>query len=156
MKLGVLTGWVLLLAACSDPPEPAPAVTALFPADYAASYAEVRDCRKSGDHELAWVRVLADPAALSPYVDRAGGFPEGAVLLKEQYDFGDDSCSGQISEWTVMAKRANSAERLGWDWQRVGSDRRVVESNGSRCMTCHAGCVGPPEIGYDFTCTEPP
>jgi hypothetical protein len=155
MKLVAQIGWILLLSACSDPPAPSLGPTPLFPADYAASYVEVRDCRKSGDHELAWVRVLADPAALGPYVDREGGFPEDAVLLKEQYDFGDDSCSGPIAEWTVMAKRASATERLGWRWQRVGSDRRVAESEGARCVTCHAGCQGFP-VGYDFTCAEPP
>jgi hypothetical protein len=146
----------LVLLACSDPPAPKPGGTALFPADYAASYVEVRDCRKSGDHELAWVRVLADPAALGPYTDRSGSFPDAAVLLKEQYDFDDDTCMGPIGEWTVMAKRAGATERLDWDWQRVASDRRVLESNTSRCITCHAGCSGSPAVGYDFTCAEPP
>jgi hypothetical protein len=158
MRIRVLAAASLVVAACSDPPAPLPAPGAapLFPADYAASYVEVRDCRKSGDHELAFVRVLADEAALGPYQDRDGDFPEGAVLLKEQYDFGDATCSGPIGEFTLMAKRASATDRLGWEWQRVGADRRVVESNGSRCVTCHARCTGAPEIGYDFTCTEPP
>lgn len=143
--------------ACSDPTEtPAPAAAALFPADYAASYVEVRDCRKSGDHELDFVRVLADPDALGPYQDRTSPFPDGALVLKEQYDVGDDGCTGPILEWTVMRRDGAASERLGWDWQRVGADRRVRESNGSRCLTCHASCTGPPEVGYASTCAEPP
>jgi hypothetical protein len=144
---------VLLVAACADPAPPSPAPA--FPADYAASYVEVRSCRKSADHELELVRVLADPDALGPYVDRESAFPDGAVVLKEQYEPSDTSCSGPITQWTVMQKNLAAKERLGWDWQRVASDRRVVETNTATCHGCHATCTGAPQIGYDFTCTEP-
>jgi hypothetical protein len=147
----------LALGACSDPPQPppSPAVQAAFPADYAASYVEVRNCRKSGDHELDFVRVLTDPAATGPYRGRSAPFPEGAVVLKEQYDVSDSTCAGPIVSTTVMVKHAAAADRLGWDWQRVSPDRTVTESNASRCITCHAGCTGAPEVGYDYTCEEP-
>ena len=39
------------------PPEPG------FPADYAATYQEVLNFRKSADHDLDWIRVLDDPVA---------------------------------------------------------------------------------------------
>ena len=154
-----LSRWValpaFLAAACSEPESPTPAPEAAFPADYAASYVEVRGCRKSADHELEFVRVLADPAALGPYTDRSSAFPDGAVVLKEQYDASDDTCSGPIAQWTVMLKNRTASERLGWDWQRVGADRRVTESNSQRCSTCHADCSGAPMPGYDFTCADP-
>jgi hypothetical protein len=145
----------VLAAACSDSGSSTPTLVAAFPADYAASYVEVRGCRKSADHELDFVRVLADPVALGPYTDRASTFPDGAVVLKEQYDASDDTCTGSVAEWTVMLKDQAAEERLGWSWQRVAADRRVVEANTSRCFSCHAGCTGAPDTGYDFTCTDP-
>jgi hypothetical protein len=142
-------------AACSNPPEPAPVPAVAFPADYAASYTLVRDCRKSGDHELDFIRVLAAPEALGPYTDRTTAFPNGAVLLKEQYDVSDSSCAGPIAQWTVMVKDSAATERLGWDWQRVSRSRTVTEANTTRCFGCHEACTGTPRVGYDYTCTEP-
>ncbi len=153
MRLAGVAALLALLEACSDPDAPTKAPR--FPADYAGSYVEVRGCRKSADHELEFVRVLADPAALGPYMGRASAFPEGAVVLKEQYDPGDDSCSGPIAQWTVMVKEQSGAsERLGWDWQRVSAERRVVETNAASCFGCHQGCSGAP-VGYEFTCADP-
>lgn len=154
MRRAELTALCALLQACSGADEPGKQPTPSFPADYAAAYVEVRDCRKSADHELEFIRVLADPAALAAYTDRAGAFPDGSVVLKEQYDPADASCSGPITQWTVMAKRAAASEHLGWDFQRVAADRRVVESNTASCFGCHQGCSGMP-TGYDFTCADP-
>ncbi len=143
-----------LIAACSSP-EAAPAATPAFPADYADSYVEVRGCRKSADHELEFVRVLANPSALAPYSDRAAPFSDGAVVLKEQYEASDDTCAGPIAQWTVMVKSQAASDRLGWDWQRVTAERRVSETNTPSCISCHTSCSGPPQPGYDFTCTDP-
>jgi len=145
----------LLAAACSGPETPPSGAAPSFPADYAASYVEVRGCRKSADHELDFVRVLADPAALGPYTDRASAFADGAVVLKEQYEPSDDTCSGPIAQWTVMLKNQAASKRLGWEWQRVTADRRVVEANTPSCFGCHRDCAGAPAPGYDFTCTDP-
>lgn len=145
---------VAFAAAC-EASEPPSTSLAAFPADYLDSYVEVRDCRKSADHELDFVRVLADPAALGPYSDRAGVFPDGAVVLKEQYDASDVTCSGPITQWTLMRKALAATERLSWNWQRVAPDRRVVEANTERCVGCHAGCTGAAQAGYDFTCADP-
>jgi hypothetical protein len=157
MKGAGLVAVVLFAGACADeapaPPPPGPAVA--FPADYAATYTPARECRKSGDHELDFVRVLTDPAATTPYADRSTPFPDGAVVLKEQYDVSDTDCAGPVVAWTVMVKHVAATDRLGWDWQRVGADRRVLETNGSRCIGCHSGCTGAPAVGYDFTCEEP-
>lgn len=139
------------LAACGgDDAVPA------FPADYAATYQEVRDCRGSADHDLGQIRVLADPAARGPYLARDAAFPIGAVLLKVEYDFADPTCAGPITQWTVMQRLPDGGDPqlLGWTWQRVDRDRRVVSENDSRCLGCHADCgVGPD--GYLGTCTVP-
>lgn len=149
--------WLLLLAAvggCSDP-DPEPGTPAAFPADYADSYVEVRDCRKSADHELEHVRVLAAPDAAEAYQNRSGAFPDGAVVLKEQYDASDDTCSGPIAQWTVMQKDAAADHLLGWRWQRVDGARRVIEENTASCVSCHSACTGASGVGYDATCADP-
>lgn len=138
--------------ACGDD---TPMSTPVFPSDYATTYTEVRDCRQSGDHDLNVVRVLADPAALAAYSDRTEPFPEGAVVLKEEYEFGDVDCTGPITQWTVMEKLAVGADpaNLDWFWQRVDGDGTVLDENLPRCAACHQACV-PPD-GYDGTCTVP-
>jgi hypothetical protein len=125
-----------------------------FPADYASSYSEVRDCRNSGDHELNRVRVLADPSALAPYRERDADFPVGAVVLKAEHGFGDADCTGAPVRWTVMTRLAagSSPQTLDWYWQDVDASRRVTSENDTRCIGCHTGCGVPPE-GYLGTCT---
>jgi Cytochrome P460 len=125
-----------------------------FPADYAASYTEVRDCRNSGDHQLNRVRVLADPAALEPYQARDADFPVGSVVLKEEHDFGDADCSGAPVRYTVMTRLAagSSPSTLDWYWQDVDATRKVVTEDGPLCIGCHTGCGVPPD-GYQGTCT---
>jgi hypothetical protein len=135
----------MALAACGD--------DALFPADYADTYTEVRNCRRSSDHDLHYIRVLADPDALAPYRDRLAPFPVGSIVLKEEYDFADGDCTGPILEWTVMQKTA-SAARLGWHWQRVDADGAIKTDNSSLCSNCHSGCT-PDVDGYDATCAVP-
>lgn len=129
---------------------PAPA----FPADYAATYVEVRDCRMSSDHDLRYIRVVADPAALAPYRDRAAPFPDGAVVLKEEYEFTDTACAGDVLEWTVMRKDAAATDGLGWTWQRVDAERTVIEDRPEACVGCHEACGQAPD-GYDGTCAVP-
>ncbi|HEY3500428.1 MAG TPA: cytochrome P460 family protein [Polyangiaceae bacterium] len=154
MRISATLLAVVLAAGCSDDPEPQ-APPPPFPADYADSYAEVRDCRKSGDHDLSFVRILADPRAAAPYQNRSDPFPDGAVVLKEEYEFGDDTCSGEILQWTVMMKAHAATAELGWKWQRVDAQRRVAEENPPRCQNCHIDCSGGSAIGYDYTCAEP-
>ena len=130
--------------------------TDFFSADYAATYTEVRNCRGSGDHDLNNIRILADPDALGPYENRMDPFPVGAVVLKEEYDFGDAACEGEILQWTVMQSLGDgsSPDTLDWAWQRVDPDRIVVEEDPPRCIACHTGCGVPPD-GYAGTCAIP-
>lgn len=125
-----------------------------FPAGYAATYTEVRDCRNSADHNLSRVRVLADPAALAAYQGRDADFPVGAVVLKEEHGFADTDCSAEPVRWTVMTRLApgSSPGTLDWYWQDVDAERRVQTENDSRCVGCHTTCGVPPD-GYLGTCT---
>lgn len=139
---------------CGDDDGPAPEDEVLLPADYADSYTEVRDCRASGDHDLNHVRVLADDAALDAYQNRDEPFPEGAVVVKEEYEFDDDTCEGPIKQWTLMQRLQDSGDTLGWRWQQIDAQRHVVSEDSSRCIGCHSGCGVPPD-GYQGTCAMP-
>jgi len=127
-----------------------------FPADYADDYVEVRDCRGSGDHDLNNIRILAGPGAIAPYQGRLTPFPVDAVVLKEEYDFGDTSCAGPIKQWTVMRRlpAGSALATLDWSWQRVDAKRRVVDEDAPRCIGCHQGCGVAPD-GYEWTCALP-
>lgn len=127
-----------------------------FPDDYVSSYVEVRNCRPSGDHNLNNIRILADPRALVPYQDRTTNFPEGAVVLKEEYEFDDRECADDVKQWTVMRRLADGTEpaALDWDWQTVDATGSVVEANTPQCFGCHSGCGVAPE-GFDGTCAVP-
>jgi hypothetical protein len=138
---------VVLVAACAGGGTP------LLPEDYAATFTEVRDCRRSADHDLRHIRILADDDALGPYTERLTPFPPGAFIVKEEFDFADDACAGPLLEWTVMQRRTD-ATNLGWIWQRLAADRTVVTEDEDRCIGCHSDCGKPPD-GYDSTCAVP-
>lgn len=156
--LGMALG-ALLVAACSnggDPPSSTPGAAPSFPADYASTYKEVRNCRQSGEHDLNRVRVVADPAAFGPYQARDRPIPVGAVVLKEEYDFADTTCSGPVKLWTVMQRRepGSSPTTLDWRWEEVDGQRNVIATDTPRCYGCHAGCT-PDAGGYENTCEVP-
>jgi hypothetical protein len=149
-RLAVVVVACLALASC-DHGKP------FFPVEYRDTYTEVRNCRQSADHDLDMVRVLASPEALAAYRDRTGTFPEGAVLVKEEYEFGDLGCTGPIKQWTAVRRLPDGTapEMLGWEWQKVDSGRGVSSSNDSRCFNCHTMCGREPD-GYMGTCAIPP
>jgi hypothetical protein len=149
MRSAAPTVVALALCACGgDDASP------LFPADYLASYVQVRDCRPSTDHDLTKIVVLADPLAADAYRMRDRPFPPGAVLVKEERDFADTSCSGPVERWTVMAATESSPSTLDWQWQKVDRDRNVLSTDEPRCYACHANCGVAPD-GYLGTCTVP-
>ena len=137
----------LALSACGAAPD--------LP-DYEATYTEVRDCRRSGDHQLNYVRVLTDEAATPVYQSRSGSFPEGSVVLKEEYDPADVTCEGPIQRWTRMERRPedSAAQDLGWRWQVFDAQRRTVATSAQECTGCHASCGVAPD-GYEGTCALP-
>jgi hypothetical protein len=152
LSLGLVSAAFPMGCASDDEPAPAP----LFPADYASSYVQVRDCRLSSEHDLSPIRVLSDPATAADYQSRMDGFAEGAVVVKEEYDFSDPDCTGDIQRWTVMVREpeGSSPDTLGWHWQKVDAARNVVTDNEARCVNCHTTCGVPPE-GYLGTCAVP-
>jgi hypothetical protein len=150
---GLATLVLHLLVACGsddagDPP--------VFPADYATTYQQVRNCRFSLEHDLVRMRVLAAPDAFTAYTGRAEPFPTGAILLKEQYDSADMACEGPIIGITVMQKLdvGSSPATLDWFWQETDENARPIAIDSMRCTRCHTSCGKAPE-GYDGTCTMP-
>jgi len=146
------------LIACSD--DGNSAEPSVVPADFAATYQEVRNCRNSIDHDLRRIRVLASPDALMPYTTRAAPIPTGAILLKVEYAMNDTTCSGPVVEYTAMQRldTGTAPALLDWTWQRVDTKFGVIKAEPRdepvRCAMCHTGCGKPPE-GYDGTCTMP-
>src|SRR5688572_3677306 len=129
----------------------------MFPADYELTYREVRNCRRSIDHDLHHIRVLADPAAYEPYMGRTMPFPVGAILLKVEYD--DELCTeSDLVRWSVMRKEEpgfGGPDYVDWYFQRVNLRREVISDNEERCTRCHSECVTLPD-SYDGTCAIPP
>jgi hypothetical protein len=126
-----------------------------FPANYAASYTEMRDCRPSHEHALRYIRVLASQSALEPYAALSPEvpYPAGAVLLKLEYD--DEECA-ELVEYTSLEKLEPGENPAGrdWLWQRVSSEREVIENGAPwTCINCHTVHCAPPN-GYDLTCAE--
>ena len=144
MRVRTVALLLALFAAGCPSPEP---IEPVFPEDYASSYTEVRDCRRSPEHDLAYIRVFASPDARAVYETRAGDFPEGAVIVKEEHATAD--CD-DLTGWAVMRR-----EGADWRWQDVAPDRVVIEDGAlPRCAGCHAGCGVPPD-GYQGTCAVP-
>lgn len=157
LRTPTIIAFVLLchsLAGCGDAPEDGPGPAPVFPEDYVATFQEVRDCRRSADHDLLWVRVLANAVAHGPYTNRTENFPEGSVLLKEEY--ADSACT-DLERYTAMRREAPGYDPAGGDfrWQRVSKSRKVeVDGKPPTCIGCHATCGVPPD-GHDWTCTVP-
>lgn len=151
--LAVLVTQVLF--ACGDDGDDGGELAA-FPADYAATYEQVRNCRFSLEHGLIRIRVVASPDALAPYNGHTAPFPTGSIVLKEEYAERDRDCVGPVIAFTVMQKLdvGSSPETLDWTWQEANGNRRLLDANVPRCVQCHTGCGKPPD-GYDGTCTVP-
>ncbi len=149
--LSLVVAVVAAAGACGDDP-----ATPAFPADYAATYVEVRDCRASADHDLNRVRVLADPGAADAYLLRDRPFPTGSIILKEEFDFGDMDCTGDVVQWTVMEQlpTGSAPDTLDWRWQKVTAAGKVASEDDQRCIGCHDVCGVAPD-GYLGTCAIP-
>jgi hypothetical protein len=126
----------------------------LFADDFAATYREVRSCRRSGDHDLNHVRIVVNATGHDTFVDRGGPFPVGTSVVKVEY--ADPDCMDLIG-FTAMRRDAPGShpESGDWTWQRLDADRKVVQSgNIPECVSCHASCGVPPD-GHDWTCAAP-
>ena len=151
MHLRALAIGLLATAVIAGCPSDEPAAEPLFAAEYASTFREVRSCRRSGDHDLAYVKVWADPVALEAYTTRAMPFPDGSVIVKEE--FADPACTS-LTGWTAMRREAGLDPDAGdWHWQRLETDRTVSDDGlVQRCRSCHMECGVAPD-GHDGTCS---
>jgi hypothetical protein len=135
------------------PGEPVP--RAVFPADVAESYREVRDCRNSHEHELHYIRVLVSHDAEVPYeaLSPEQPYPVGATLVKLEYD--EEGCETLLG-YTAYRKLPKGEHPAGgdWWWQKLDEEQNVLEEGAPwRCLNCHTVHCAPP-YGYDLTCAE--
>lgn len=143
----------------------APPLEPVFPEDFAKTYTQGRTCRRSIDHDLRWIVVMVDDAAIEPYTLRNGPFPVGATLVKMEHETDDKDCSKPPVSYTAMQKLEAGANPGGgdWHWQRVTITGQVLEGFDTiqRCTMCHEKCGvptdgGPLTGGYEWTCAELP
>jgi hypothetical protein len=132
------------------PPDP------FFPADFLATYTQVRGCRLGVDHDLHFIQVYINPEAAEAYTDSIYPFAVGTVCVKPEYSMEDQGCGEQPIGYSAMRKGApGTAPAVGdWEWQFVGPDRRVAEYTPAQveaCISCHTDCTN----GRDFMCTDP-
>lgn len=139
----------LLLVGCPPPvvvdPDAGPP---WFEDDWEATYADVRSCRSSPEHDLSYIRVFANDIAEETYTTREGEFAEGAVLVKPEY--ADPDCSILIG---IKAMRYTGG---GWEFQRYDEDGHVMAGDTLRCVGCHLSTCGFPPDGYMGTCAAEP
>jgi hypothetical protein len=139
---------LIAATACAQVDNPNP--EQVLPVDYLTSFVQVRGCRPSIDHMLSIVvRTRADLAGV--YDEGPYPFPEGALLVKEQYR--DGGCM-DLAEYAVMKKRESGYDPNGgdWQWYRLDERQHVVESGKiARCVGCHRACGA----ARDRACTDP-
>jgi len=137
-------------AACDE--NVSPISDTFLPKDYRMTYSEVRDCRRSVDHDLANIIVRTSQIASAAYRGGPYPFPVGSIVVKEEY--ADPDCRGLLG-WTLMRKETAGYDPAfgDWRWQKLDRERRVVmDGKVERCRGCHAM---PMCKLRDFTCTEP-
>ncbi len=145
-------GAVLGCTSKNDPPQPP--VDPVFPADWAKSYTQVRECRKSIDHDVRYVTIFADPTSLSSYKNHDKLFPAGSIILKVEYQ--DDKCASAFRGYTVMRREKGYSPGNGdWHWQKTDAASKVLEDGlPYRCVGCHRdNCMVKPPDGWDWTCS---
>lgn len=124
----------------------------IFPADYRATFVEVRDCRPSIEHGGVMIRVLADPASAQAYLEEQNPLPVGSIVIKEEFD-GVACDDADLERWRVMRKEEPGfdPEDGDWHWQWVNRDRSVLFDDKTTCIGCH---IRPACVARDYMCTE--
>jgi hypothetical protein len=95
----------------------------------------VRSCRSSVEHDLRHVVIRAPEGLRAIY--ETGPFPEGAVLVKEEFD--DRACA-RLAGYTRMTKglRGSDPDGADWSWARLDETGAIREDGKlPRCLGCH-------------------
>jgi hypothetical protein len=143
----IIVACALALGGCERDDDPPPS---LLPESYPAGFSEVRDCRFSVEHSSVNIRILADAPARAVFEDESYPFPEGALVVKEEYR--DMQCT-ELVGYTLMERRGAGDEEAmdGWAWQRLDERRIVIGPEDARaCAGCHRSCTE----GRDGVCAD--
>lgn len=160
MRIGVAALLAAAAAGCDDGGEPA--IESVVPPDFETRWVELRDCRQSIEHELEYVRLLADADTAAMYArcvvessPCSEPFATGATLVKPHYR--DAQCT-ELTGYTAARREApgESDDASGWRWQVLDADGHV-ERDGelADCVSCHTTLCGP-GAGYDLRCVMDP
>jgi len=143
-----------LIAVCDRAGQGCPQIDLIFPADYRASFTEVRTCRIGLEHDSYRVRAWANEMAVQPYLDHQNPLPEGSIVIKEEFDGNDCSDDSKLVRWSVMRKEAPGFDPVDadWHWQRVRRDGSVIADGKATCVGCHRV---PACLARDYMCLEP-
>jgi hypothetical protein len=157
-----LPGFALALISVSCGGTDAPAVTSLVPADYAATFVQVRDCRTTIEHAFSTpdggptvtnIRVLINPESAAAYLANAPTLPANTVVIKEESNAAD--CSNVISRSVNVKQEGYDPTNDNWHWQRVLASNNAVLMDGRVpfCISCHQSeCAA---MNRDLMCTTP-
>lgn len=161
-----LMGLVLLGAGCdeSDPAQPTPKITPLFTTEELNSpdMVEIMACKHSHEHDLRYVRTIADPASAEQYrrcVPPTSSctekrFPTGSLFIKLEYDSLTGCEPANLISYTANRKLNDGdlAEGFDWQWQRLTPSLEVQEDGAPRvCVLCHIDHCSAPD-GFDLRC----
>lgn len=126
----------------------------IFSATYRTDFSVVRDCRFGIEHGGVMFRVFANEIAREAYLANQNPLPVGSILIKEEFNGVDCADDSQLFQWRVMRKESPGfdSDDSDWHWQRVVTERRVVEDTKATCISCHRA---PACIERDYMCTEP-
>lgn len=125
------------------------------------------DGREYGTHPA--VRVFYSPEIVQWLVDgRQGKIPDGAVIIKEQFEapairhdgLDDAALFARLRSWTIMVKDSKGSHD-GWFWSNPGKDQKIVDyysypfeepysGFGLYCLRCH-GSTTSPGIEKEYT-----
>jgi hypothetical protein len=142
----------VVLSACAEVDSPNPKM--VLPNDYRTAFVPVRRCGDGVEHGFIKfvVRVRAELA--NQYDNGPYPFPEGTLIVKEEYDSRDSQCDNLMS-YTAMRKEAAGYFPAGGDWQWFSLDGYgVVLKDGKldTCAQCHTkGCGSK---NRDLTCVD--
>jgi cytochrome P460 len=149
--------WLLVLGiaavGCAQVDSPNPEM--VLPTDYRTAFVQVRGCRASIEHFPSNVIVRVRPELASLYESGPYPFPEGALVVKEEYR--DSQCQDLTGYTAVRKEKAGYyAEGADWQWFRLDSLGTVMRKGHLKdCANCHSSessCPGGKS--RDLMCTE--
>jgi hypothetical protein len=163
--LCVCIGCVWIMGCMDDPVAPAlPGSEAVFTVAQLTDgeMVEVMACKLSHEHELRFVRTVADAASAEIYrrcvppsaACTEARFPVDSLFVKLEYDSPTGCEPSALAAYTAVKKLQDGAlpEGFNWRWQRV-SPALDVEQDGAPdvCLRCHTDhCLAP--RGFDLRC----